>query len=60
MSSVVSLAASGVLMALGVWLFAGFVSRTCGAVLAQARLLPEMAFRAPMLASPGDEHAQHD
>lgn len=55
-----SLAASGVLMALGVWLFAGFVSRTCGAVLAQARLLPEMAFRAPMLASPGDEHAQHD
>jgi hypothetical protein len=34
MSSVVSLAATGVLIALGVWLFGGFVLRTCGAVLA--------------------------
>jgi hypothetical protein len=34
MSVVVILAARGMLIALGVWLFAGFVLRTCGAVLA--------------------------
>lgn len=34
MSSVVSLAATGVLIALGVWLLGGFVLRICGAVLA--------------------------
>ncbi len=34
MAGVVSLAASGVLVALGVWLLGGFVLRTGGAVLA--------------------------
>ncbi|MGD1059120.1 MAG: hypothetical protein ABR992_17090 [Solirubrobacteraceae bacterium] len=34
MSSVVALAARGLLIALAVWLFAGFLLRTCGALLA--------------------------
>jgi hypothetical protein len=34
MSTVVILAARGVLIALGVWLFAGFLLRACGALLA--------------------------
>jgi hypothetical protein len=59
-SSVVSLTPSGLLIALGVWLLATFVLSTCGAVLAQALLLPEIALRPPMVASAGDEHAKHD
>lgn len=39
MSGVVSLAASGVLAALGVWLLGGFVLRASGAVLAVGGLL---------------------
>jgi hypothetical protein len=50
MSVVVILAARGLLIALGVWLFAGFVLRTCGAVLAIGGLATAALYGSPGMA----------